>query len=159
MRTEWKLNEFYFSSITNHFKFTPNVDLFASRLNTQLTRFFSYIPDPKAELVNAFTVDWSNIDFYCFPPFSCINKVVQKIIADNATGILVVPAWPNQIWYPVLQDILLQTPMQLPPQENLVYLPSQPEFVHPFFRDLRLMACLVSGKCSRSVASHQGQQS
>ena len=74
-RTEWKLNEALFRSILHHFRCSPSVDLFASRINPQLPRFFAYRPDPNAEVINAFTVNWNKVDFYCFPPFSCIGKV------------------------------------------------------------------------------------
>ena len=67
-RSKWKLNECYIQSILNHFRSSPSVDLFALSINTQLTKFFSYRPDPNAEVINTFTVDRRTIDFYCFPP-------------------------------------------------------------------------------------------
>jgi len=82
------------------------IDLFASRLNKQLKHFVSYRPDPEALYINAFTIDWGPLDFYCFPPFSCIGQCVQKIIFDNAKGIIIVPNWPNQPWFPCLKRIL-----------------------------------------------------
>ena len=89
-RTEWKLNDSIFSDMLKHFKFKPVIDLFASRINNQLPRFFSFRPDPEAEVINAFSVNWHSIPFYCFPPFSCIGRVIRKII-NNASGILVLP--------------------------------------------------------------------
>ena len=106
--TKWKLNEALFRSILHHFRCSPSVDLFVSRINTQLPRFFAYRPDPNAEVINAFTVNWNKVDFYCFPPFSCIGKVIQKIISDKASGILIVPSWPNQYWYASLIDLLVE---------------------------------------------------
>lgn len=44
--TEWKLNEIIFTGILDQLAFYPSVDLLASRVNTQLKRFFSYRPDP-----------------------------------------------------------------------------------------------------------------
>ena len=95
LRSEWQLNKNIFQTVIQHFKVFPDLDLFATRINTQLPSFFSYRPDPDAMAVNAFSVDWEFINFYCFPPFSCIGKVIQKIITDNASGILIVPNWPN----------------------------------------------------------------
>ena len=56
-RTEWKLNDSIFSYMLKHFKFKPVIDLFASRINNQLLRFFSFRPDPEVEVINAFSVN------------------------------------------------------------------------------------------------------
>ena len=137
-RTEWKLNDSIFSDMLKHFKFKPVIDLFASRINNQLPRFFSFRPDPEAEVINAFSVNWHSIPFYCFPPFSSIGKVIRKIINDNASGILVVPNWPSQFWYPTLFAILYV----IKPGVNQLFLPTQPDTTHPLLRHLELMACM-----------------
>ena len=96
-RTEWKLNRnISYRKITKYhmleyFQYNPKIDLFASRLNTQLLRFFLYRPDPFAEVTNAFSVSWKNKKFYCFLPFACIGNIIEKFSADKATGLLVVP--------------------------------------------------------------------
>ena len=88
LSTEWKLHESVYAYIQKYLDFYPLVDLFASRINAQLPRVFAYRPDPKPEVIYAFCVSWHNLSFYCFPPFSCIGKALQKLIYDNATGIL-----------------------------------------------------------------------
>ena len=98
LRTEWKLNRTIFHNMLEYFQHYPEIDLFASRLNAQLLRFFSYRPDPFAEVTNAFSVSWEDEKFYFSPPFACIGKILQKVFADKATGLLVVPNWPTQIW-------------------------------------------------------------
>lgn len=112
-RTEWKLNDSIFSDKLKHFKFKPVIDLFASRINNQLPGFFSFRSDPEAEVINAFLVNWHCIPFYCFPPFSCIERIIEKIINDNASGILVVPNWPSQCCYHLLFAILEKPVMSL----------------------------------------------
>ena len=62
---------------------------FASRLNTPLSTFVSYRLDPKCIVVDAFLLDWSKLDFYAFPPFVCLNRVIQKIYQDKAKGIVI----------------------------------------------------------------------
>ena len=146
MRTEWKLNVDVFNNVMTHFQFHPKIDLFASRINTQLETFISYRPDPEAAVIDAFSVTWENLDFYCFPPFSCLGKVIQKIIYDQATGILIAPDWPNQLWYTQLQDILVCGYFVISPSVNQLHLPNQPLISHPLFKDLTLMACFESGK-------------
>lgn len=51
---EWMLKPDIFSRICQHF-FLPDIDLFASRLNTQLDKFVSWTFDPDAAEINAFT--------------------------------------------------------------------------------------------------------
>ena len=88
----------------------------------EFPRFFSFLP---------FTVNWLAIDFHCFPPFSCIGKVIQKIISDKASGILIVPNWYNQYWYPSSTDLLAESAFFIQPSEDQLYLPNQHDTIHP----------------------------
>ena len=81
------------------FNISPKIDLFASRLNNQLPTDVSYKPDPNAYAVDAFSLDWSKLQFYAFSPFSCISQYVQKIKTDKEEGILVISHWPTQPFY------------------------------------------------------------
>ena len=56
LRTEWKLNEIVFTDILDQLDFYPSVDLLASRVNTQLKRFFYYPPGLEAGVINALCV-------------------------------------------------------------------------------------------------------
>ena len=51
---EWKLNITNFHNNLEYFQHNPVIDLFASRLNAQLLRFFSYRPDPFPEVKKCF---------------------------------------------------------------------------------------------------------
>ena len=97
-------------------------------------------------MINEFCVSWHNLSFYCFPPFLCIGEVLQKIISDNATGILIVIDWPNQFWFTILQDLLLTEAFIIPPNANNLYLPNQLDLKDRFFRNVELLACLVLGR-------------
>ena len=50
----------------------PEIDLFASRLNKQLYRYASWIPDPDDLYIDAMSISWENQFVYLFPPFSMI---------------------------------------------------------------------------------------
>ena len=63
---------------------SPVVDLFTSRMNKQLPRYVSYRPDPDAEAIDAFTLNWEYLNFYAFPPFSVIPTVLAKIQKERA---------------------------------------------------------------------------
>ena len=77
-QTEWMLNPEVFHKLTQIY-FVPEMDLFASSINCQLTPFVSWKPEPGAWAVNAFTFSWTNIMFYAFPPFSILGKVLAKV--------------------------------------------------------------------------------
>ena len=83
--------KYIFSNISSQLNTNPKIDLFDTRLNTQLSTFVSYRPDPKCIAVNAFPLGWSKLDFYAFPPFVCLNRVLQKMYQDKAKGIVIAP--------------------------------------------------------------------
>ena len=77
--TEWMLlKPVVFKQLTAIF-FVPQVDLFASRLNCQLTPFVSWNPEPGAWAVNAFSICWTDLKFYASPPFSILGRVLAKV--------------------------------------------------------------------------------
>ena len=76
-----------------------NTDLFATRLNNQLTLYCSWKPDPGCASVDALTIDWSKFNLYVSSPFSLIRRFLQKIAQDQAKGILIIPLWPTQTWF------------------------------------------------------------
>ena len=89
--TEWSLNYTVFQKAIDETHFQPDVDLFASRLNNKCKKNVSYQPDPGSYAVNAFYITRTNLAFYAFPPFCIIQKGLQKVKEDRATGFLVVP--------------------------------------------------------------------
>lgn len=142
-RLEWKLNEKILQDIIQYFDFIPEIDLFASRINTQFKKFVSFRPDPEASHVNAFSLSWDGLKFYAFPPFSCISRVTQKLFKEDCVGILIVPNWPNQLWFPVIHTLLLTDPYIIFSSVDQLYLPNQPQEHHPLSNNLELLACLV----------------
>ena len=107
---EWKLNPVLFERICQLWG-TPEVDLFASRLNHQVPKYLAWKPDPKAMAIDAFTENWSKWDFYAFPPFNLIGKVLQKVEADNGKGIIIVPFWPTQHWFAKFTQMCIFPPL------------------------------------------------
>ncbi|XP_011858469.1 PREDICTED: uncharacterized protein LOC105556025, partial [Vollenhovia emeryi] len=96
---EWELSDYAFQGIIKSFG-EPEIDLFASRINSKCKTYCAWKRDPDAKAINAFTLKWSDLDFYAFPPFSMIARVLQKIKNDKASGIVVVPLWTGQTWFP-----------------------------------------------------------
>lgn len=141
---EWELSQDAFSKIEK--QFGPfSVDLFASRLNTKNRRFYSRFPDPDASAVDAFTVAWREENFYAFPPFALIMRTLRKIINDKAVGIVVVPFWPTQPWYPLFVSLSIEPVIEFNPDINLLKSPYRDES-HPLASHLSLVASKLSGQ-------------
>lgn len=99
--TEWSLSALAFYRVAEAFGLF-DIDLFASSINNTCDLHVSQFPDPGSISVDAFTFSWEKLDFYAFPPFILLPRVLRKIIDDEATGTLVVPWWPSQPWFPLL---------------------------------------------------------
>ena len=112
-KTKFELDQQVFTQLCKHFAFKPTVDLFASRLNKKLKRYYSYTPDPGGEHVNAFITKWCEPS-YLFPPFVLINRCLQKIENDRCTALAVFLLHPNQPWYSNMLQLAVQKPVLLP---------------------------------------------
>ena len=66
---------------------------------------------------------------------------------DEATGILVVPKWHNQPWYPLFTELSVREALIFGPNDNLLVSPYR-EGQHPRAAHLQLMATIVSGRRS-----------
>lgn len=148
---EWSLSDQAFKTIIRKLG-QPVIDLFASRINAKCHVYASWFPDPDAASVDAFTFSWKNIFFYAFPPFSLILKSTNKIINDEACGILVFPWWPSQPWFPIVTELISSEIIFFEPSKNLL-LSSSRDHHHPLHSHLTLAAAILSGKPSSDVTS------
>uniref|UniRef100_A0ABD2X7X3 Uncharacterized protein n=1 Tax=Trichogramma kaykai TaxID=54128 RepID=A0ABD2X7X3_9HYME len=139
---EWELKQSYFNSIVNTFGY-PKIDLFASADNRKCSNFISWKPHREALAIDAFTIRWESF-FYAFPPFSLITKTLSKIKRDRAYGIIVVPLWRNQPWFPLLDKLTIGKPLIMGPDINMLLSPCR-KLRHPSAKHLTLIACKVSG--------------
>ena len=76
--------------------------------------------EPEAMAINAFTLSWSGIQFYAFPPFCIIPSMLQMIRKDKAQGAVVVQYWPNQPWFPRQASMLTSEQVLLSAREDLL---------------------------------------
>ena len=137
--TEWKFR------VTTTF-FCPDCDLFASRLNTQVSKFASWFPESGSWVVNAFSISWWDVKFYAFPPFSLVGRILAKVQQEVAVGIMIVPLWNTQAWFPLMLRILVDHPRLIPPHQDLLQLPGQVNLVHPLHKKLALLAIHISAR-------------
>lgn len=142
--TEWELSDYAFKQIKIVLG-TPDVDLFASEANHKCTKYVSWMKDPYSIAVDAFTVPWNGVFFYAFPPFSLILRTLKKISFEGAEGIVVVPNWPSQPWYPLFKKLLKNKPILFNPSPGLLSSPFRNS--HPF-KNLSLVAGRLCGQRS-----------
>ena len=92
---EYSLKEDSFNSIIHILRFSPSIDLFATRYNFKVKSFASWKYDTLAFKTNAFSFQWPN-NCYLFPPHQSHHKMRSKIINDNVeNALLITPAWPG----------------------------------------------------------------
>ena len=151
-RTEWTLDRKIFRSICQRF-YTPEMDLFASRLNHQLPKYVSRYPDPGALAVDAFLLDWSKWTYLIQPPVVLLPRVLRKIKDDQATAVfLIAPNWTGQPWFPDLIQTLVDHPLLLPQRQSLFFFPFYPTAYHSLWKSLHLTAWPLSGTVTKQQA-------
>ena len=119
---EWSLQTPIFDKIRSVYG-PVTTDLFTSRINARVWRFYSYIPDPETCGHDNFLFSWQQEHFYAFPSFFCVPQVINKIELESATGILVVPLFTTQPWFTRLLRILTSEPLLLPKSHTCSYFP------------------------------------
>lgn len=114
IETEYALCDRAFKIITVRLG-SPSIDLFASYMNTKCPLYVSWRSDPGSIAIDAFSLSWTDLNFYAFLPFPLILKVIKKLIFDRAEGIIIVPLWKNQPWYPLFIECLTEPPIYFDP--------------------------------------------
>ena len=151
-RTEWTLDRKIFQSICQRF-YTPEVDLFASRLSHEVPKYVSRYPDPGALAVDAFLQNWSKWTCLIHPPVVLLPRVLRKIKEDRATAVpLIAQNWTGQPWFPDLIQMLVDRSLMLPQRQFLLFLPFQPTAYHPLWKSLHLTVLPLSGAVTKYQA-------
>ena len=114
--TEWKLDSPIFQIILKLFSVKLEIDTFASHLNYQVPTYVSCNPDKTAYAIDAFSISWANLKFYASPSFSLIETSISNIRREMAVGIMLIPWWMTQSWFPMMVPLLHDFPVVvLPP--------------------------------------------
>ena len=114
--TESTLNKPIFAAAISKLGVSPNIDLFASRLNFQIQPYVSF--HSGAIATNAFYMSWKPYLSYIFPLFCPISRILQKIQEEKASVLAVILKWPTQIWWPYLISLLRRNPIIPPNKDN-----------------------------------------
>jgi hypothetical protein len=149
---EWSLEPEVLSSVFVRLG-EPQIDLFASRSNAKLRLFCALHADQGEMVVDGLSFTWRNVYGYAFPPPVLIARVLDKLIRDQASLILIAPAWPDRPWYSTLLHCLVEVPLRLPARQDLL---SQLGQYHPDPGFFKLTAWKVSGRTSETRAFRKG---
>ena len=116
---KWSLNERVAKSLFNQLG-KPEIDLFASRLNSKCDKYGSYKTNAGAYHVNAFSLCWLNLISYIFPPFSIVGRVLAKLAQYQVTALVLVPCLQTQLWFPQFVWLVKPgtTPLLIPPDQH-----------------------------------------
>ena len=109
-RSEWRLSQEAWRKVEQlHGPHT--VDLFASRRNTQLPRFFSRWLDPDSSKTDALQQRWElEENAYAHPPIAIVSKVLAKVRECRCTITLIAPVWASQAWLAGLMELSVALP-------------------------------------------------
>lgn len=152
--TEFQISDGAFRKIVRKFGY-PQIDLFASRANAKCQRYVSWQRDPDSIGIDAFTLSWKRWFFYAFPPFSVILRMLRKIERQGSTGIVVVPYWKAQPWFPIFLSLLADEPIVFQPNINLIRSSCREE--HRLCERLSLVAAKLTGKRLSGERYHWNQ--
>jgi hypothetical protein len=148
--TEWSLCPRVFQQI-KEFAFEPQIDLFATSVNTKVPVFYSPLPESTALGTDAMSHPWDGLWAYAYPPTGFIREVLHKMQRSRCELLLVAPAWPKQTWYPLLLSLLVDEPRSLPVRQKLLRQPGT-NFFHLNPAMLRLHVWRLSNDLSRRLA-------
>ena len=60
----------------------------------------------------------------CISPFCLVGRFPKKVKKEQASLLLVAPAWQSQAWYPCLLQMSIKNPILLPKWPNLLKNPA-----------------------------------
>lgn len=111
---EWSLTQDCFNMIDN--KWGPHqMDLFASNKNNKLPRYMSWRHDPSAYAQDALHQPWTNLGrLYVCPPWNLLPQVLERLRREKLPATVITPNWTGSLWYPMLQKMTTQPPIDLP---------------------------------------------
>ena len=140
---EWRLHPDVVQAIWGRFG-RAEVDLFASEASTHCPQWFSLAETTSPLGQDALAHPWPETLLYAFPPLPLIRAILQRVIQEGHTILLVAPFWPGRTWFPLLHKLCHGAPWRLPDRRDLL---SQlgGRIWHPDPRRLQLCVWLLKG--------------
>ena len=121
------------------------LDAFARHQSCVCPRHASRLCEPEALASDGLALDWRHEVVWLNPPWALLPDVIGKLAVEQSVGVLIIPYWTTQTWWPSLL-VLGGRQLNLPPPLFSVD-PLHPRpvdhFLHP---DLRLCAVVFCGQ-------------
>jgi ribonuclease HI len=84
----------------------PTLDVFASRATHVLPRYMTLDRfDGGAVAIDGLSASWADEIVWLHPPLNLILRTLRIVETTRATGVIVVPDWRGQPWFPLLQRL------------------------------------------------------
>ena len=143
---EWSLSTETLEFIGKYFRM-PEIDYFASDLNKVCNKYVTRYLDPNAYATDALTLSWQDTDGFFFPPFSLASRVLQKVLMEWPRGVLVLPHWPTQPWFPMLHKLLrTRRSVSLPVTQSTLHWPTDNTATFPLAGPRHGKHCRLRGQ-------------
>jgi hypothetical protein len=112
-RSEWQLTEEAWAEVQEAWG-PHSVDLFATRNNALLPRYFSRYAEPDSAGRDALRQDWrQEFNGYANPPYALLPQIIEKVRSSGCEITLVAPVWPAQPWLAELLELSVEPPRLL----------------------------------------------
>lgn len=151
LQSEWSLSQVWANHIFDLYD-KPMIDLFATPVNHKLPLYCTRFFHRQAWATDALALSWNNLYLYAFPPWCLILRVLLKLRqSSNVMLLLVAPFWPNQPWFPLLLEMLIDRPFLFPLRPNLLT-QAKGRIVHQRLQHVQLAAWKLSPDASLKKA-------
>jgi hypothetical protein len=121
------------------------LDAFACHQSCVCPRYASRLCEPAALASDGLALDWRHEVVWLNPPWALLPDIIGKLAVEQPAGVLIVPYWTTQTWWPSLLA-LGGRHFDLPPPLFSVD-PLHPRPVEPFLHPgLRLCAVVFRGR-------------
>lgn len=111
---EWAISSSFFQHLNSTWG-PHSVDLFATAANAKVPRYVSWQHEATAWKQDAFSSSWRDLGrAYICPPWSLLNRVLEKIRIDRVQATVITPQWPAMIWYPTIRMMSVCDPIPVP---------------------------------------------
>ena len=112
------------------------LDAFACHQSRVCPRYASRLSEPAALASDGLALDWRHEVVWLNPPWALLPDIIGKLAAERPAGVLIVPCWTTQVWWPSLLALggrVLDLPPPLFSVDPLHPRPVEP-FLHPGLR-------------------------
>ena len=122
LSSEWTLKQSVFQQLRKRWPVT--IDLFATSFNHRCLPYFSPFHDPNSIGTDALLQQWDGWQAYAFPPYALIPAILKKLRSSSGVLLTIIaPYWPQRPWFPELLELVVDGPVALPLDRDLL---SQP---------------------------------